>query len=196
MAVKTNTKKPRISTTEKAMKVLAIAVDKAANKIVSSADDAIAKIAKATDIASDKIASDALKATNVVANDAAAALKVSSASGNIDHDLITKLGVGLEQVVETIKELKIDLKADIKDIKDGTSQKIEANRLNIEAISVKMPGLLADVSELKTALYTTMENRVRKVENKVYNYMITISLAGILMLSMISLIVYHILHTQ
>jgi len=192
----TNTKKPILSTTEKAMRILAIAVEKAATKITDTAGNAVVDIHKAANVASDKIASDVSNAKRVIADDAATALKVSSTTTTIDHDLITKLGVGLETVVETIKELKLDLKADIKDIKDGTSQKIETNRLNIETISTKMPGLITDVDGLKTALYTTMENRIRKLENKVSNYLITISLAGILMLSMISLIVYHILHTS
>ena len=195
MATKTNTKKPVLSTTEKAMKILAIAVEKAANKITDTAGSAVVEIHKAANVASDKIASDVSNAKKVIADDAATALKVSSTTTNIDHDLITKLGVGLETVVETIKELKLDLKADIKDIKDGTSVKIETNRLAIEELSRKMPGLITDVGELKTAVYTTMENRIRKVENKVYIYFITISLYTVVMTSMIGLIIWHILHT-
>ena len=70
MIEKTNTKKPILSTTEKAMKILAIAVEKAANKITDTAGSAVVEIHKAANVASDKIASDVSNAKKVIANDA------------------------------------------------------------------------------------------------------------------------------
>jgi len=123
MALKTNISKENLSPAEKAMKILAIAVDRASEKITASSDNAIVKILKAADLASDKIANDALKATDVVANNAAAALKVSTALGGNDHDLLIRL------------ETKMTgLKDDIKDIKDGTSAKIADHETRIFAL--------------------------------------------------------------
>lgn len=195
MADEIKQRKSTLSSTEKAMKIVAIAVDAAAAKIASSAASAVVEIHNAANIATDKIAIDVSNAKKVVADDAATALRVSNTTTNIDHDLITELGVSLKVVVQTISDLKIDLKADIKEIKDGTALKIEKNRVDIEQIAFKMPGLCTDVSDLKIAVYEKLEDRFRKIENKVSNFMITIALAGTLMTSMIGLIIWHILHT-
>jgi len=196
MTGKTNTSKARLTPIEKAMKILAIAVEKASDKITDAADNAIIKVSKAADVASDKLAVDAIRATDVVVNNAATALKVSGATENMDHDLLIKLEVSLKHVSDTLLLVKSELKEDIKDIKDGTALKIETNRVNIEAISTKMPGLCTDVNDLKKVVYDTLEIRFRKIENKVSNYLITISVAGVGMMAMIGLIIYHILHTS
>lgn len=121
--------KTTLGATEKAIKLLAIAVEKAADKIGVASDIAIAKISTAADIASNKIDNDAMRATHVVADNAATALKVSNATTNIDHDLL----ITLDTKITGIKD-------DIKDLKDGTSTKINEHEIrifNLESIKSK-----------------------------------------------------------
>lgn len=142
-----------LNSTQKAIKILAVAVEKAAAKISDASNVAIAKIDTAADVASNKIANDALRATDVVANNAAAALKVSNATSGNDHDLLTRLDERLTQIDKNIDLVKRELKEDIKEIKDGTAAKIESNRLQIDKIALMLPALLSDVNELKTGAY-------------------------------------------
>src|ERR1035437_10318323 len=105
--------------------------EKAVSIIAAAVKEAIAVIATATGEAKQLVANDALRATDVVANNAANAAKVANVIVGGDHDLLIKLEERLVVVLTRVAELKTDLKADIKDIKEGTAVKIETNRINI-----------------------------------------------------------------
>lgn len=77
-----------------------------------------------------------------------------------DHDLLVRLDEQLGNVRGQINEVRVD----IKDLKDGTTTKIEDH-----------------------------EARLKKLETKTSNYFITITLYSIAVGGMIGLIIYHIL---
>ena len=185
------TKETGVSSAEKAIKLLAIAVEKAAEKIGTASEIAIDKIGKAADVASGKLANDALRASDVVANNAAIALKTSNASGSNDHDLLLKLEAGLQFLNSTLIEVKRELKEDIKDIKDGTAQKIESNRQEIETLKNKVTGLLIDVKGLMENFPVASETIVvlRKIAS---NNQLLIKIGGAWLLIMSSIILFHV----
>lgn len=148
--------------TQIAVNLLAEAVEKAVSKISIAADVATNKISLAADIASNKIASDALNATRVVANDAATAMKVNSATSSLDHDLLVELKTKMESIITDIKEYK-NTKAD-----------------------------KGDIEELKSVVYKNHSEQIRRLENKVANYFITLTIYSIAVAAMISLILFHI----
>lgn len=139
--------------------------EKAVNIIAAAVKEALAVIATAAREAAQLVASDVRDATRLLANNAADAAKVTNAKGADDHDLLI--------------ELKTKIEGLITDIKDYKNEKADKH----------------DVDDLKTAVYKTIEDRLRKVENKTANYLITISLYSIVVTGMIGLILYHILHT-
>jgi hypothetical protein len=69
------------------------------------------------------IANAASEAAKVIANSAAEAVKTINIKSNTDHDLLTELKVRME-----------GLKSDIKDLKDGTSTKINDHEIRLTAL--------------------------------------------------------------
>lgn len=139
--------------------------EKAVNVIAAAVKEALAIIATAAREAAQLVASDVRDATKLLASNAADAAKVANVKGADDHDLLVELKTKMEGLIADIKEYKND-KAD-----------------------------KHDVDDLKTAVYKTIEDRLRKVENKTANYFITISLYSIAIAAMTGLLFYHILHT-
>jgi pyruvate-formate lyase-activating enzyme len=86
-------------------------------KLISEQD----KIADAANLAVVTISTAAAEATKVVASAAASAAHLLETRGSLDHDLLIELKTRIEGI-----------KADIKDLKDGTSTQINdhENRLN------------------------------------------------------------------
>ena len=70
------------------------------------------------------IASAAREASHVVANATAEAVKVASLQSSSDHDILNSLVGSVFNLDAKFTEKFNDLKADIKDIKDGTSNQI------------------------------------------------------------------------
>lgn len=121
--------------------------------IKDAAKDAIRLIADANASAVKLISDAASQATKVLSDTAIQAAKVLTVKNEGDHDLLTRLQVLME-----------GLKEDIKDLKSGTSMKIEDH-----------------------------ETRIKALERKTSNYTITIVLYSSAVVSMIALIIYHIL---
>jgi len=99
--------------------------------LADAANDAVRLIAEATGKATAAIASAAQDAVKLLASDASQAAKVVADkadnighSGNRDHDLLVILDTKME-----------GLKCDIKDLKDGTSRRIET--LELEKLNAK-----------------------------------------------------------
>jgi hypothetical protein len=91
-----------------------------------------------------------------------------------DHDLLITMH-------EQIKGIKVD----IKDLKDGTSKRIddlEQDKANRE-----------DLEVLQNKINNDLEVRTRKLENKTSNYTLTLTLYSIAVGTMIGLIIFHIL---
>jgi len=112
------------------------------------------------------IAEAASQAAKVVADAAAVSVKVLSIKNADDHDLLIKLNTLMD-----------GLKEDIRDLKSGTSLKIEDHENRIKSV------------EIKTTNYT--EERMKAIENKTSNYTITLSLLLLAVSGMISLILVH-----
>lgn len=99
-------------------------------RLADAANDAVRLIAEATGKATAAIASAAQDAVKLLASDASTAAKVVADkadvahSGNCDHDLLVILDTKME-----------GLKCDIKDLKDGTSRRIET--LELEKLNAK-----------------------------------------------------------
>ena len=127
------------------------------------------------------IANAAGEAAKVVAAAAGEAVKVANIKGSEDHDLLIKLS-------EQIRRLS----ADVKDLKDGTSQKIvdlehdKADKKEFDNFRDK------DFKSLKDDVYTSREKRIRSLENKVANFWVAISLYSAAVIGMIALICFHI----
>jgi hypothetical protein len=91
-----------------------------------------------------------------------------------DHDLLIEL-----------KTQVLNIRDDIKDLKSGTTERIQ--KLEADKADRK------DVEELQNIINNKIEARVRKLEYKVSNYFITMTLYSIAVASMIGLLIYHIL---
>ena len=186
----TKSKMPNLSTTDRAIKILATAVEKAAEKINSSADNAISKISKAAEVASDKLANDALKATDVVANNAATALKVSSVTTGNDHDLLIRLEEGIKVLSQNMIQVKLELKEDIKEIKEGTSVKIENNRVKTDEITLRVTRITTDVDGLKL-ITSPINSTIVLLEKIASNNQLLIKIGGAWLFLMTSIVVFH-----
>ena len=75
------------------------------------------------------IASAASEASHVIANAAAEAAKVASLQSSSDHDILIEL-----------KTKMVDLKSDIKDIKDGTSDRLARCESRLSALELTKSG--------------------------------------------------------
>lgn len=126
-------------------------IDEAITRIAQAANVATLAIGNAADLAVKLIASNAEAAAKVVSTAAAESAKAANMKGQDDHDLLIRIETRME-----------GLKADIKELKDGTSTQLIDH-----------------------------ETRIKKLENKTSNYFITITLYSIAMGAMISLIIYH-----
>lgn len=155
-----------LSATEKAIRILEIAVEKAANKIGIASDTAITKIGAAADMASNKIANDALKATDVVANNAANAAKITNIKGAEDHDLLIELRTNMQE-----------LRTDVKNLKNGN-----VPMKDFEELKLKF-----DIKNDK------QDAKIEALETKTANYTITMVLYSIAVAFMIGLTIYHII---
>jgi hypothetical protein len=138
-------------------------------KIEQAANEAVRVIAQAAEAAA-----------RVVANAAAESVKVANIKSADDHDLLIELKTKLD-----------GLKADIKDIKDGTSRRID--NMETEKLDAKdsyfnlyKDGVDKHVSEQEVRLTVLELSKTRQ------NVMMSIGI-GILTI-LVSLIVFHILH--
>jgi hypothetical protein len=91
-------------------------------KLISEQD----KIADAANLAVITISTAAAEATKVIANAAAAASTLVETRSSLDHDLLIELKARMD-----------GLKADIKDLKDGTSAQIADHETRITAVEGK-----------------------------------------------------------
>jgi hypothetical protein len=93
--------------------------------IEHSAAEAVRIINQAAEVAATRLASAANDATKVVASAASEAVKVSAVRVNDDHDLLIR-----------IEEQMRGLKADILDLKEGTSTKIADHEHRIACLEI------------------------------------------------------------
>ena len=141
--------------TKSSLTALNIAATKAMRVIAQATEEAARTLGTAADKATSTIANAALDAARLLASNAAEAVKVNSAKSSDDHDLLIELKTKMD-----------DLKTDIKELKDGTNDKIADH-----------------------------ERRISALQAKTANYTITLVLYSLAVASMIGLIVYHILST-
>lgn len=100
-------------------------ISRAKTDIERSAAEAVRVITQAAEVAATRLASAANEATRVVASAASEAVKVSSARTADDHDLLIKIDTQMQ-----------GLKADIKDLKDGTSFKLADHEKRIACLEL------------------------------------------------------------
>jgi hypothetical protein len=120
-------------------------VDFAKINIELAAEQAVAVIANAADAAA-----------KVISSSAAEAVKVVNTQNSLDHDLLIRIETRMES-----------LRTDIKELKDGTTCKIDDH-----------------------------EARIQKIEKKVSGYVITLSLYSGAIATLIGIMIYHILNTM
>jgi signal-transduction protein with cAMP-binding, CBS, and nucleotidyltransferase domain len=94
-----------------------------------------------------------------------------------DHDLLIELRTEMQNV-----------RADIKDLKDGTAFRIST--LEKDKADKK------DVEELQSKINNNIEKRVFALENRNSNYKLAFTLYSLAVGSMILLILYHIAQTK
>lgn len=142
---------------------------------MTAAEKAHKELQDAQDKALDVIGNAANKAAQVIANAAAEALKVTSVKGSDDHDLLIKLSTQIERLSDDVKELK-----------DGTSQKI----VNLERDKADK----CELNELKDTVYVANEKRLRSLETKVGNFWVTISLYSVALGALATVLINHLLN--
>ena len=141
---------------------------------MTASERAAKDLQEAQDKALDVISNAAQKAAHAITSAAADALKVTSAKGADDHDLLIEMRTQLKRLSEDIGELK-----------NGTSKRIEdlecdkANKKEFDALAKEV--------------YVTKEERIRKLENKTANYAITFGLYTLFLGGLIALVVSNIL---
>ena len=141
---------------------------------MTAAEKAHKELQDAQDKALDVISNAANKAAQVIASAAAEALKVTSVKSQDDHDLLITL-------IEQVKRLS----EDIKDLKNGTSKRID----DLERDKADK----CEVSDLKDTVYVTNEKRIRQLETKVGNFWVTVSLYSIALGVIGTILINHII---
>ena len=141
--------------------------------IEHAASEAVKVIAQAAAAASQSVAEAASNAAKVVADAAAVSVKVLNLKSADDHDLLIELKTRME-----------NLKDDIKDIKDKTTQRIQ----NLENYKIDKE----EFDELRKGIIIPLKDRVRALESRTSNYTITLSLFTAAVISMMGLILFHI----
>jgi hypothetical protein len=115
--------------------------------------DAVDVIAQAASAATAAIAQAAEAAAKVVANAATEAAKIANAKGQDDHDLLIRIETRME-----------GLKSDIKELKDGTSKRIDC--LESEKLSTHDSYAVLYKKDVDTTL-ADQENRIRSNEKNI-----------------------------
>lgn len=141
---------------------------------MTAAEKAHKELQDAQDKALDVISNAANKAAQVIASAAAEALKVTSVKSQDDHDLLITL-------IEQVKRLS----EDIKDLKNGTSKRID----DLETNKAEKK----EFDALKNDVYVAREKRIRSLETKVSNFWITMSIYTVAIGAMITLMITHII---
>jgi hypothetical protein len=111
-----------------------MAPTKITTDINKSAANAIQVISEAAHNATNTIAEAALNASKLLASNAADAAKRASVITSADHDSITMLIATVGHLNDRLTEKFDDLKCDIKDLKDGTANKINDHTTRINAL--------------------------------------------------------------
>lgn len=111
---------------------------KATQEINEAAAQAVQVITDAAGAATKSIAQAALEATKLLALNASEAAKVTNSKGADDHDSITTLIGSVANLSLRLGEKFDELKADIKDLKDGTAAKISDHEVRITANSLQI----------------------------------------------------------
>ena len=137
---------------------------KAKWELERAAGDAVKAISAAAGEAVKAIASAALEARSVIstnASDAARVLLSKNADGSSDHDTQIRLVEAVGSLDKKFTEKFADLKTDIKNLSDGTAQRI--SNLEIEKLNVKdsYPVLYKADSE---RVHEDLERRLRVAE--------------------------------
>ena len=158
-----------------------------------SIDIAAAEALKLLTDASNKqlqlIADAALNATKLLASQAAEADKVKSVKGVDDHDALTTLIGSVSTLNDRLTEKFNDLKADIKDLKDGTSSQIADHGNRIDTIERWKAGLEGENGLLSHI--PKNGNRITVLEMEKTAQKVTMGIGiGILTL-LVSLLIYH-----
>jgi hypothetical protein len=151
-------------------------------------DDAAAQAVKiisdASAVTVAKIAAAAQEAHQVVTDAAATSVRVLHLKSADDHDLLIELKTRMEGI-----------KTDIKDLKDGTTKRIddlETGKCNKADYSL----LKAELDQLSTEIHVSREKRMRSLETKMSTFWITVSLYSIFIAALAAIMVAHIFKTS
>lgn len=122
------------------------------------------EIAEAARLAKDQVASEVKNATQLIAQNAAVASKVVDKRQGDDHDLLTGLIRDVANNDRNNATRINDLKADIKEIKDGTTSRIEhleSDKLNTrDSYSVLYKTAVDEIQ-------VDHEKRIRAIETRI-----------------------------
>ena len=153
------------------------------NEISGAAQDAVRLIAQAAKDASATIASAAGEARSVLAHNAADAAQVvitKNANGDSDHDILTSFRAETKVQMETISK-------DIKEIKDGTTKRIddlEKEKLNMKDSYTELYKKDSD------KVHEDLEKRLRNVESVIVR-IVTWGSAAMLALGILEFVINH-----
>ena len=148
---------------------------------INQIEDALKSINSAAVLAADKIAIDAANAVKVLAEAATTSTKMLQEKNSGDHDLLIELKTRME-----------GLKGDIKELSSGVGTRLvtlERDKADIK----ELLELKKEFENLKIEVHTVREERIRKLEEKVATFMITMGIFITIGGTMIGLIIYHIL---
>lgn len=164
-------------------------INKPAQEIKNAAADAVKLIGDAASKSKTDIADAVLSATNLLAVQAAQAKKVADVKGTDDHDALTTLIGSVSTLNDRLTEKFNDLKADIKDLKDGTSSQIADHGNRIDTIERWKAGLEGENGLLSHIPKNGQRITVLEMEKTAQKVTMGIGI-GILTL-LVSLLIYH-----
>jgi len=120
---------------------MAKAVNQDRTDIIHEAEEAIRVLAQAAEVAAGRLAGAANDATKLVASAASDAVKLTSTRMADDHDLLIQIDTQMKALI-----------ADIKELKEGTSGKIENHEARIVKLELSL-SLIAGNSQGMSRFY-------------------------------------------
>ena len=139
-----------------------------------AAADASKLITDTAKVVSENMKADTASAAKMIAEAAAVAVRVVSIKNADDHDLLIELKVGNQFIRDDIQRLSSGISTQISEL-----QKSKADKVDFDLLAEEVRGI--------------REKRLRDVENKSANYMITMALAMVAIAALFTIIITHIL---
>jgi hypothetical protein len=126
------------------------------------------------------IAEAAALAANAIGDAAKIAVNVVNVKNETDHDLLIRLEEGNKYIREAINNLSVNITGQLNALERSKADKKELVELKTE------------FEALKTEIHTVREERIRKLEDKTFNFWIAFSFAMLAIGALFTVLLLHI----